>query len=112
MLPITLYWRSTAPLPTDYTVFIHLRAPDGFIRGQTDGPPVNGHYPTTAWQAGEVIQDVHPWPDVDPAQIDHLAIGLYNLATGERLPAFGPNGQRLAEDALIIPLTSREGDSQ
>ncbi len=104
---ILLYWQPTSSLPTDYTIFIHLRAPDGFIRSQADGPPVNGHYPTTAWQSGEVIQDVHPWLDVDLTQIDHLAIGLYDPATGERLLAFGPDGQRLAEDALIIPLVSR-----
>jgi hypothetical protein len=37
-------------------------------------------------------------------QIDHLAVGLYEPNTGERLPAFTPNGEPLAEDTLIIPL--------
>lgn len=102
---LILYWQANAPLATGYTVFIHLRAADGFVHSQADGPPVSGHYPTTRWQAGEVIQDVHPLPAEDWSRIDHLAIGLYNPATGRRLPAFGPDGSRLADDALIIPLT-------
>jgi hypothetical protein len=101
---LTLYWHSTSPLPTDYTIFIHLRAADGFVRGQADSPPVSGHYPTTTWQPGEIIQDIHPLPSANSTQIDHLAIGLYEPSTGERLPAFAPNGESLAEDALIIPL--------
>jgi hypothetical protein len=99
---ITLYWQSTTLLPTNYTVFIHLRAPDGFVRSQADGPPVSGHYPTTEWQPGEIIQDVHPLPAGDLSQVKHLAIGLYNPVTGERLPAFGPEGERLAEDAVVV----------
>jgi hypothetical protein len=101
---LTLFWQSATFLPASYTVFIHLRAADGFVRGQADGPPVSGHYPTDAWQPAEIIQDIHPLPpEIDFNQVDHLAIGLYDPTTGERLPAFGPDGQRLAEDALLIP---------
>jgi hypothetical protein len=28
--------------------------------------------------------------------------GLYDPATGKRLIAFGPDGQRLAEDAVVV----------
>ncbi len=94
-----LYWRSTAPLPTGYTVFIHLRAPDGSVRSQADGPPVSGHYPTNTWQPGEVIQDSYPLPNTD---FDHIALGLYDPATGARLPAFDAQGRPLPNDALII----------
>lgn len=101
---LLLYWQPAEPLPADYTVFIHLRARDGFVRSQADGPPVSGHYPTTNWQPGEITQDVHPLPATDLRQIDHLAIGLYDPVTGERLPAFGPNGERLVDDAFLVPL--------
>jgi hypothetical protein len=101
---LALYWRSTTPLPTDYTVFIHFRAADGFVRSQADGPPVSGHYPTTAWQPGEIIQDIHSFPESNLSQTDHLVIGLYDPTTGQRLPAFDAHGNRLADDALIIPL--------
>lgn len=101
---LTLYWQSTAPLPIDYTVFIHLRATDGFVRSQADSPPVSNHYPASRWQPGEIIQDIHPLPHDDFSQVDHLAVGLYNPATGQRLPAFDSAGNRLPDDALIIPL--------
>jgi hypothetical protein len=101
---LTLFWQTTTPLSTNYTVFIHLRAADGFVRSQADGPPVSNHYPTDAWQPGEIIQDIHPLPLDDFNQVDHLAVGLYNPATGERLPAFDATGRRLTDDALIIPI--------
>ncbi len=99
-----LLWQATTPLLTDYTIFIHLRAADGFVINQADTPPLEGHYPTTAWPAGEIIQDIHPLPTQDYAQVDHIAIGLYNPTSGQRLPVFDATGQRLADDALIIPL--------
>ncbi|RME40888.1 MAG: hypothetical protein D6796_16595, partial [Caldilineae bacterium] len=96
-----LYWRTDTPLPADYTVFIHLRAADGFVRAQADSPPVGNHYPTSRWRAGEVVQDIHPLPtEADSA--DHIAIGLYNLPTGERLPAFAPDGSPLPDDAFLM----------
>ncbi|MBN1219514.1 MAG: hypothetical protein JXM69_11335 [Anaerolineae bacterium] len=101
---LLLYWQATAPLSADYTVFIHLRAADGFVRSQADGPPVGGHYPTTRWQPGEVIQDVHALPPEDFSQVDHLAIGLYNPITGQRLVAFGPDGVPWADQAVIVKM--------
>jgi hypothetical protein len=98
---LLLYWQAEAPY-TDATVFIHLRASDGFVRSQADGPPVSGHYPLTHWQPGEVVQDIHPLPLEDFALVDHLAIGLYDPATGQRLPAFGPAGQPLPDNAVVV----------
>jgi hypothetical protein len=101
---ILLYWQIDAPAAQNPTVFIHLRAADGFVRSQADGPPVSGHYPAANWLPGQVVQDIHPLPPEDWAQVDHLAVGLYNPATGERLPAFGPTGSPLPNEALVIPL--------
>jgi hypothetical protein len=101
---LTLYWQTTGKSADDYTVFVHLRTADGFIRGQADSPPVGDHYRTSLWQPNEMIQDIHPLPDIDLGQVDHVAIGLYDPASGERLPAFSPTGQRLPDDALILSL--------
>ena len=38
----------------------------------------------------------------DFSQIDHLAIGLYDPISGERLPAYGPDDRRLPEDAVLV----------
>jgi len=104
---ILLYWQASTPLPTDATIFIHLRAADGFVRSQADGPPVSGHYPTSLWQPGEIIQDIHPLPPDDFSQVDHIVLGLYDPVTSERLPAFGPDGRRLADDAVVVRIENR-----
>lgn len=101
---LTLFWQSTAPITTAYTLFIHLRAADGFVRSQADGPPVNGAYPTDRWSEDDVIQDIHRLPTDDFSQVDHIAIGLYDPATGRRLPAFDTNKKRLVDDAVMIRL--------
>lgn len=99
---LALYWTATTPPATDVTVFVHLCAADGFVRGQADGPPVSGHYPAPAWQPGEVVQDIHPLPP-DFNQADHLAVGLYRPG-GERLPARAAAGAPLPDNAVIMAL--------
>jgi hypothetical protein len=101
---LALYWQTTNPLNNDYTIFIHIRAPDGFVRSQADGSPVSGHLPTTVWPTGRLIQDIHPLADPNLAQADHVAIGVYDPNRGERLPAFDATGQPLPDNALILPL--------
>jgi hypothetical protein len=95
-LSIRLYWRSEAPLPLDYTTFVHLRNATGETVAQKDQPPLNGAYPTSLWDPGEIIADTinvslsAPWP---PGEYQ-LVVGLYNLATGARLPIPGqPNNE-------------------
>jgi len=47
----------------------------------------------TLWAPGEIIVDTHP---IDPTTLPpgnyYLLAGLYDPATGERLPAVGPDG--------------------
>lgn len=102
---LLLTWQTDASLTTDFTVFVHLRAADGFVRSQADGPPASGTYPTSAWQPGQVVQDIRLLPPGENlSQTASIALGLYNPATGERLPAFDPNGARLPDDAWLMPL--------
>ena len=87
ILPLTLFWQAQGTVTKDYTVFVHLLDPAGAIRGQGDGPPAAGFYPTTAWDSGEVIVDEHVVavdPDAPPG-IYQLVVGLYELSTGVRL---------------------------
>ncbi|MBN1660812.1 MAG: DUF2723 domain-containing protein [Anaerolineae bacterium] len=91
-LEITLQWRALRPPVSDDTVFVHLVDPGGEIVAQGDAPPQGGVYPTSVWDAGEVVLDVH-WlrlpagtsaTDLDGYQ---LRVGLYDPRSGERLPA-------------------------
>jgi hypothetical protein len=86
---MSLIWRSLAPVAEDYTVFIHLLHPDGAFVTAYDGQPRDGLYPTSFWSPGEVIVDERsPLLAVPPGEY-LLEVGLYRLATGERLPVSG-----------------------
>ncbi|MCB0168188.1 MAG: glycosyltransferase family 39 protein, partial [Anaerolineae bacterium] len=91
---LTLNWQAESHFEADYTVFIQAwNAATGDYATGFDGPPVQGNYPTSLWSPGEIIVDAHRLdPSVlSPGTYDLIA-GLYNPATGERLPALGPDG--------------------
>ncbi|MBM4466003.1 MAG: phospholipid carrier-dependent glycosyltransferase, partial [Chloroflexi bacterium] len=92
-LQVTLYWQSLAEVNQDYSVFVHLLDENELIVTQRDMYPGQGLYPTSLWAAGEAIANryvlVLPETAFTPNQAQ-LAVGLYDFATGERLPACGP----------------------
>lgn len=85
---LTLYWRADRPL-SNYTVFVHAVGPDGVLRGQWDSIPGGGALPTTGWLPGEVVADPYlvPMSDAAPAWKYDVYVGMYDSATGRRLPA-------------------------
>jgi hypothetical protein len=90
-LVLTLHWRCLVPPVADYTVFVHLLDEEGQTSVQADGQPQGGAYPTSVWDAGEVVADAHRLalpPDL-PAGDYRLRLGLYQLETGVRLPMDG-----------------------
>ncbi|MGQ9501000.1 MAG: hypothetical protein ACUVSF_04825 [Anaerolineae bacterium] len=94
---LTLYWQTPQTLAKSYTVFVHTLDRMGTLVGQADAPPLGNQYPTTMWRPGEIVQDTRLVPR-DYA----LRIGLYEAVIGQRLPAFGPDGRRLENDAAFI----------
>ncbi len=106
-LKLTLFWQPLTELPKDYTVFLHLRHPDGAIVAQRDGQPLNGAYPTSQWQPGETVIDPITLPLFDglPRGAYTLLAGLYRLDTLERLPLAndisGENAVTLGE--VVLP---------
>lgn len=81
---VALCWKALAPLPGDYTVFVHALDNSGALIGTGDGPPMQGAFPTSLWRAGDIIMDEHRLP-LPPEGIS-IAVGLYNPADGSRLP--------------------------
>jgi hypothetical protein len=87
---ITLQWWLADRVDRDYTVFIHLRDRDsGANVAQGDGPPAGGWYPTSVWEAGEIVTDRHTLllPKDTAAGAYDLVVGWYDLESGARLPA-------------------------
>ncbi len=99
-LELSLLWESVRDAATDYTVFVHLLAADGTLAGTADGQPHGGLYPTSFWSAGETILDVRQWqPELPPGEYQ-VAVGLYELSTGYRLPISDPAS--LPADHIIL----------
>jgi hypothetical protein len=100
-LRLTLYWQATAPIPDDYTVFVHLRFPEGGNATQADHQPLGNIFPTSVWPVGEIIRETSELAlpaDIPPGQYQ-LWTGLYNLETGERLPV---EDDRSGENAVRL----------
>lgn len=108
---LVLYWQGDEHAPADlsYTVFTQLLAPDLNIIAQHDGLPAGGRRPTTTWLPQEIIADEHPLKLPTPLPADaSLNIGLYELQTLQRVPAYSCDDRRLQHDGLAIPLAQLE----
>lgn len=107
-LRVILTWRTRAWLPDDYTVFVHLTAPDGFVKAQHDRPPFDGAIPTSQWKPGEVFADRYELElDDSVTPGDYLLLaGMYDPATGKRLAVIeGPTGP--VRDTILLRQVSR-----
>jgi len=105
---VVLTWQSAGNLSADYTVFVHLVGPDNPVThsplwAQHDGTPVEALRPTSTWQPGELIQDMHVIfvPAEVPSGSYRLEVGLYDSVTGARLPARQADGAATERVSLI-----------
>jgi len=107
LLTVTLYWRADEQPTGDYVAFVHLLDEAGQLLAQHDGPPRYGRYPTSAWQAGDVVPDEHVLevPALPAGQRVRLAVGMYHPDTLERLPVLGPDGP-VTDGLIALPLES------
>ena len=102
-IAVRLTWQAVERPPASYKVFVHLYAPDGRLVAQHDGFPVNEMRPTDSWHSGEIITDNHGLllpPDTPPYL--QVVVGIYDPATGKRLPlAGGGDGQTVGEIEIV-----------
>lgn len=109
MLQVTLHWRPTTRVDKSFKVFVHLigamnprtQSP---VWVQRDAEPVGGSRPTTQWQIGELIDDRYSLQipgDMPPG--DYVVeVGMYDPETLARLPVLDDQGQRVAEDRIVL----------
>ena len=101
---LSLFWEALRVPDNRYTVFVHLLNAAGDLVASHDGEPVDGTYPTAAWQPGPLIQDTRQLSlpaDLPPGEYD-LRVGFYLLETGERLPVVGAEGEAYPDHALPL----------
>jgi 4-amino-4-deoxy-L-arabinose transferase-like glycosyltransferase len=107
-LLLHLRWSATAPITTDYTLFIHVLKGAGERVAQGDVPPAGSNSPTGSWQVGQEHAYTHTIPlppDLPPGDY-RIALGLYDPRTLERLPVRGapptPDGEGVGPNALLL----------
>ncbi len=104
-LRLTLHWQVEHPTEVSYKVFVHLIGSDGRPAAQGDAFPMQGKYPTTAWQPGEYLLDTYTLalPPQLPAGDYPLRIGFYDPVTGQRLsPVRDAQGHAQAHDQISL----------
>ncbi|MCZ7567179.1 MAG: hypothetical protein M5U01_01085 [Ardenticatenaceae bacterium] len=89
LMVVTLPWRALRPLDRELRVFVQVLGPNGQVVSQQDRAPVSGFAPTTAWLPGEVVLDRYALPLPREGGPLRLIAGLYDPATGARLPVTG-----------------------
>lgn len=103
-LLLTLYWQALAPMEERYTVFTHLLDGSGQFRAQVDSEPQGGGWPTDRWTPGELVRDNYALT-VDAAAVPGphaLEVGMYLLATMDRLPVRDPESGTDLGDRIIV----------
>ncbi|MBA3469935.1 MAG: glycosyltransferase family 39 protein [Herpetosiphonaceae bacterium] len=99
-LPIRLSWRTRAPLPADYRMFVHLVPALGArVAAQLDTAPLSGGLPTSRWPLDRPLHD----EVAVPLPVD-MAAGRYLVVLGWYDPAVaGVDAQRLPVSAHSGP---------
>ena len=66
--------------------------------------PCNWTYPTSRWWPGEVVADRVSISLADvPAGQYGIAVGVYDPATGTRLPLVEQSGEPVPDGRLVLP---------
>jgi len=81
-LRLITYWRAGKGIVTPLQMFVHVLGPDGSIVAQQDRLDV----PANGWRSGDVIAQVQQLTLPADSQNCTIKIGLYNPASGQRLP--------------------------
>ncbi len=101
-LPVRVTWWAGATPTSDLNVFLHLLDAGRQWRAGADGPPAGGRNPTNAWQPGEAIVDerILAIPSGTPPGRYEIGYGLYELASGRRLPLVS-GAERVGDMAIL-----------
>jgi 4-amino-4-deoxy-L-arabinose transferase-like glycosyltransferase len=101
---VCLEWQARAPITVDYKIFVHVLSGDGEILAQSDVQPKDGAYPTWAWVTGERVRDCIKFSNLALPDTGWVVkVGMYDAATGQRLPITTRDGAPVPEDTIEIP---------
>jgi hypothetical protein len=98
VMKVSLFWRVDRQPASDYHTYVHLLDAQGQPIAQSDRRPGEEYYPSSLWQPGETLLDVHDLSTPHDAYLDSvtLAAGAYEY------PSLVPLGDPLVLDELQI----------
>lgn len=103
---LTLYWRGLEKMEINYTISAQVLGPENRRLAQEDSWPLDGDFPTAAWEPGERVEDTYNLvlaPDTPPGKYK-IQIAVYWLdENGEiqRLQLVTEDG-RLVDDFVLL----------
>jgi hypothetical protein len=96
---VTLHWRALGRME-DLKFFVHFEDASGALAAQADVMPWGWTYPTSQWQAEEIV------PDEITLSLEGVPAGEYTVWVGVYRP---DTGERLPVEDIYPTLTVREG---
>lgn len=96
-LNLTLYWRSTALTPFDYTVFVHIMDGEQIVAQADARPPL----PTRAWAVGELVPVIYTLQLPEGVEPSAIYAGMYRYPSLERLPVM-QDGQPVEDRRALV----------
>ena len=106
IVELTLFWMAKGAAENYWSVFTHLRSPDGSVAAQHDKVPYDGLYPPDRWMAGQIIDDrytIEIADDLEPGEYT-IYIGMYDHQTGDRLKLMNSTGAAVPYNELSLPV--------
>ena len=103
---VTVYWQASGPLDRDYKTLVQVIDTNGQKWAQGDhvaGETGFQYYQSSRWESGDILRDeflIIPPDDLPAPFTAKIWIGLYGADSGERLPAFLPDGSPAPDDVL------------
>jgi len=101
---VSLYWRATARPGRDYLVSTYLVDEGGKVWPQSSRQALDGDYPTSLWEAGQVVRDrfdlvVDP---ETPRAVYEIKVGLYDKETKSYLPVVVSSEGSVLSESLSL----------
>jgi hypothetical protein len=94
-LRVRAWWRAVALPPGDCTTLVHLYDSEGTLLVTADAPPLQGAFPTSLWEPGDLVADEYVL--ASDGRGVRVGLGWYDPLTGVRLAAYDAE-DRLADD--------------
>ena len=101
---LSLYWQTTARPVKDYLVSIYLVDEGGKLWLQSSRQALDGDYPISLWEAGQVVRDRFDLvigPET-PRAMYELRIGLYDVETQRYLPVVTLSGGSAVSESISL----------